>query len=114
MKLPHFTLTASLVLFAGAAAAIQPVEAGLQPLQKRLADIHREMQPLDLQLEAPETLPAIRVAAYWRYKLLDAEQKNLLQDIERAKQWAASPLVNHLGSAHWAGSLTGLSPFPRR
>ena len=83
MNLRRFAFIASLVPLACTASAIQPVEAGLQPLQKRLAGNPLKMHALDLQLEASETLPADRAAAYRRYKLLYAEQQNLLQDIEK-------------------------------
>lgn len=109
MKLRDCTVVISLTLGVSVACAFQPLEAGLEPLYRRLTELRLEMQPLDRLLKATETLPFARAVAYRRYVLLENESRRMRKDIEQVEEWLSSPLVNLLGSAHQVPPTDGLT-----
>lgn len=83
------------ILWSGLAHAIQPVEAGLQPLLDRHRGIQLEQQKLNDLLESATTEPKVRAAAYREYVRVDLEKQALECEIKMVKSWAASPLVKY-------------------
>lgn len=77
----------------GFAHAIQPVEAGLQPLLDRQKGMLHEQQQLNKLLQSATTEPKVRVDAYREYLMVELERQELECDIQRARSWASSPLV---------------------
>lgn len=78
------------------AGAIQPVEAGLQPLYERIHAISGEQQSLNQRLQATETSARERALAYRSYQVLEKERQQLVREIAQAKQLARSPLVTFM------------------
>lgn len=83
------------VAWFGFAQAIQPIEAGLQPLLDRQKAIQHEQQQLNQLLQSTATKPEIRAGAYREYTRIELERQELECDIKRARSWAVSPLVMH-------------------
>lgn len=83
------------ILWVGLAHAIQPVEAGLQPLLDRHRGIQLEQQKLNDLLESATTEPKVRAVAYREYVRIDLEKQSLECEIKRATSSAASPLVKY-------------------
>ncbi|MPT10884.1 hypothetical protein [Comamonas sp.] len=83
------------VAWFGFAQAIQPVEAGLQPLLDRQKAIQHEQQQLNQLLQSTATKPEIRADAYREYTRIELERQELECDIKRARSWVVSPLVMH-------------------
>ena len=77
----------------GCAHAIQPVQAGLQPLLDRQKGMLHEQQQLNKSLQSTTTEPKVRVDAYREYLMVELERQELECDIQRARSWASSPLV---------------------
>lgn len=82
-----------------AAGAIQPVEAGLQPLYERIQAINGEQQLLNRRLQAAETSAPDRMLAYRRYQALEEERRRLAREIARSMELAQSPLVTFMAPA---------------
>lgn len=77
----------------GCAHAIQPVEAGLQPLLDRQKGMLHEQQQLNKLLQSTTTEPKVRGDAYREYLMVELERQELECDIQKARSWASSPLV---------------------
>ena len=86
---------AVVILWVGLAHAMQPVEAGLQPLLDRHRGIQLEQQKLNDLLKSATTEPKVRTVAYREYVRIDLEKQALECEIKRATSWAASPLVKY-------------------
>ena len=78
------------------AGAIQPVEAGLQPLYTRIQAIDSERQLLNQILQAPEASASARASSYRRYKVLEEERDRLVRAVAKTKEFAQSPLVTFM------------------
>ncbi|KGH09813.1 hypothetical protein [Comamonas thiooxydans] len=79
----------------GCAHAIQPVEAGLQPLLDRQKGMLHEQPQLNKLLQSTITEPKVRADAYREYLMVELERQELECDIQGARSWASSPLVTY-------------------
>jgi hypothetical protein len=84
-----------MIFCVGTAHAIQPVEAGLQPLLDRQQDIVSQQQAMNVVLQSPDSTPEDRAHAYRAYKELEEERLQLTCEIARARMLASSPLVTY-------------------
>ena len=94
----------------GCAHAIQPVEAGLQPLLYRQKGMLHEQQQLNKLLQSTTTEPKVRVDAYREYLMVELERQELECDIQRARSWASSPLVMYARPTTESICGAGLAP----
>lgn len=97
------------MVWVSSAHAIQPVEAGLQPLLDRQKGILHEQQQLDMLLQSATTEPKARVDAYRAYLMVERERQELECDIQRARSWVVSPLVRYATSTTEATCSTDLA-----
>lgn len=84
------------LITSAAACAIQPVEAGLQPLYGRIQAISGEQQLLNERLQSAETSARERAMAWRSYQALEKERRQLAQGIAQAKKLGQSPLVTFM------------------
>ncbi|PND36328.1 hypothetical protein C1O66_21740 [Paucibacter aquatile] len=77
------------------AQAVQPVDAGLQPLHERLSALAQDQKRLDEQLSREDGSAEARAHAWRRSKALAAERAQLERDIALARLRAQSPLLMH-------------------
>lgn len=76
--------------------ALQPVDAGMQPLQQRLEEIRDRQLALDAKLKDAATLPLPRAQAYWDYQALESEKQRIETEIAGMQALVHSPLVNFI------------------
>lgn len=88
-------LTALLVLTTAplSAFAIQPVEAGLQPLRSRIVAIDASVTDINRVLEADDSSPEDRADAYRRFQRLMLERNQLARQIDASLKLSQSSLV---------------------
>jgi hypothetical protein len=95
---PHSVLFGSLAFAIGTfsvAGNFQPVEAGISPLRERLAVVERESLSLRTVLEASSPTEEKRAEISKRLTDLDAEQTQLTEELESAREQSRSPYITY-------------------
>ena len=104
----------TLVTLSTGSFGFQPVETGLQPLLERQKAIIAEQLVLNELLQSPATRPHERAHAYRVYVAIELERRELECDVQRSRQWAASPLVMYATSANEERPCSPLNPSLQR
>jgi hypothetical protein len=81
-----------------AAGEFQPVEAGTSPLRERLAAVKNESLSLRAMLETSNPNEAKAAEMFRHMAALDAEEKQLASELEKAKEQSPSPYITYATS----------------
>jgi hypothetical protein len=94
----HFGCLAFAICTFSVAGEFQSIEAGTSPLRERLAAVKSESLSLRAVLETSNPTEAKRVEISRHLAALDAEEKQLASELEKAKEQSPSPYITYATS----------------